>query len=171
MLACMPNCNANWLCSKIPKVPRHTWESLAARDPTREGGRLNAPARHFSWVRHFSGGRYFWSKEGIANVFSRVTLKLDLGFRFWLRLDLPYVWLGLSRIKRLSRPGWQNVPEFHFSEIFKINSSLMMHCYEILPFWNAWICFNPWLGGRHFSTVGSDVTDERQGCTPPPLAN
>jgi len=27
----------------------------------------------------------------------------------------------------------QNVPEFHFSEIFKNNSSLMMHCYEIIP--------------------------------------
>jgi len=31
------------------------------------------------------------------------------------------------------RPGEQNVPEFHFSEVFKINSSLMMHCSEIIP--------------------------------------
>jgi len=22
-----------------------------------------------------------------------------------------------------------------------------MHCYEIIPSWKAWICFNPWLGG------------------------
>ena len=36
-------------------------------------------------------GRHFWSKEGIANDFSRMNLKLDLGFRFCLRLDLPYV--------------------------------------------------------------------------------
>ena len=48
-------------------------------------------------------GWHFWSKEGIANVFSRMNLKLDLRFRFWLRLDLPYVWPGLSRFKRLSR--------------------------------------------------------------------
>jgi len=51
------------------------------------------------------------------------------------------------------------VPEFHFSVIFKMNSSLMMHCYEIIPSCKAWLCFNPWLGGRHFSTVGSGVTD------------
>ena len=38
-------------------------------------------------------------------------------------------------------------PKFHFSEFFKINSSLMMHCYEIIPFWKA--C--SW-GGRHFLT-------------------
>jgi len=44
-----------------------------------------------------------------------------------------------------------------------------MHCYEIIPSWKAWLCFNPWLGGdRHFSTVGSDVTDGGQGCAPPP---
>jgi len=30
-------------------------------------------------------------------------------------------------------PGEQNVPEYHFSEIFKMNSSLMTHCYEIIP--------------------------------------
>ena len=48
-------------------------------------------------------GRNFWSKEGIANGLSRMNLKLDLGLTFWLRLDLPYVWLGLSRFKRLSR--------------------------------------------------------------------
>jgi len=42
-------------------------------------------------------------KEGIVNGLSRMNLKLDLGFRFWLRLDLPYVWLELSRLKRLSR--------------------------------------------------------------------
>jgi len=31
-------------------------------------------------------------------------------------------------------PSWlARYPEFYFSEIFKINSSLMMHCYEIIP--------------------------------------
>ena len=50
-------------------------------------------------------GRHFWWKEGIANGLSRMNPKLDLGFRFCLRLDLPYVWPGLSRFKRLSRPG------------------------------------------------------------------
>ena len=53
------------------------------------------------------GGRHFWRKEGIANGLSRMKLKLDLGlgFRFWLRLDLPHVPVcpGLSRFKRLSR--------------------------------------------------------------------
>jgi len=50
-------------------------------------------------------GRHFWWKEGIPNGLSRMNLKLDLGFWFWLRLDLPYVpvWPGLSRFKRLSR--------------------------------------------------------------------
>jgi len=33
----------------------------------------------------------------------------------------------------LSRSDQQNVPEFHFSEIFKMNSSLMIHCSEIIP--------------------------------------
>jgi len=34
-----------------------------------------------------------------------MNLNLDLGFRFWLRLDLSYVpvWPGLSRFKCLSR--------------------------------------------------------------------
>ena len=68
---------------------------IRGRAPTRGGG--NAPGRHFS------GGRHFWWKEGIANGLSRMNLKLDSGFRFWLRLDLPYVWRGLSRFKRLSR--------------------------------------------------------------------
>ena len=49
------------------------------------------------------GGGHFWWKEGIANGLSRMNLKLDLGFTFWLRLDLPYVWPGPSRFKRLSR--------------------------------------------------------------------
>ena len=88
-----------------------------------------------------------------------MNLKSDLGFRFWLRLHLLYVWPGLSRFKRQSRLA--KCPEFHFSEIFKINSSLMMHCYEIIPSWKAWLCFNLWLGGatlfdcgrKHFSTV------------------
>jgi len=52
-------------------------------------------------------GRHFWWKEGIANGLSRMKLRLDFGlsFRFWLRLDLPYVpvWPGLSRFKRLFR--------------------------------------------------------------------
>jgi len=48
-------------------------------------------------------GRHFWWKEEIANGLSRMNLKLDLGFTFWLRLDLPHVWPGLSRFKRLSR--------------------------------------------------------------------
>jgi len=43
-----------------------------------------------------------------------------------------------------------------------------MHCYEIIPSWKAWLCFKPWLGGWHFSTVGSGVTDGGQGCAPPP---
>jgi len=72
----------------------------------------------------------------------------------------------------VSRPGKQNVPEFHFSEVFKINSSLMMHFYEIIPSWKAWLCFNPWLAlTRGFSTVSSGVTDGGQGCAPPPLAS
>jgi len=43
-----------------------------------------------------------------------------------------------------------------------------MHCYEIIPSWKAWLCFNPWFGGRHFSTVGSGVTDGGKGGAPPP---
>jgi len=48
-------------------------------------------------------GRHFWWKEGRANGLSRMNLKFGLGFTFWLRLDLPYVWPGLSQFKRLSR--------------------------------------------------------------------
>jgi len=66
--------------------------------------------------------------------------------------------LRLAGTVPVSRPSQQNVPEFRFSEIFKINSSRMMHCYEIIPPWKAWLCLNPWLGVRHFSTVGSGVT-------------
>jgi len=40
------------------------------RDPTMGGRGENA------------SGRHFWSKEGIANGFSRMSLKLHLGFRF-----------------------------------------------------------------------------------------
>jgi len=49
-------------------------------------------------------GRHFWWKEGIANGLSRMNVKLDLSFRFWLRLDQSYapVWPGVSRFKRLS---------------------------------------------------------------------
>ena len=56
-----------------------------ARGPTRGG---NAPGRHFWW------------KQGIANGLPRMNLKLDLGFTFRLRLDLPYVWPGLSRLAK-----------------------------------------------------------------------
>ena len=91
-------------------------------------------------------GRHFWWKEGVANGLSRMNLKLDLGFRFWFRLDLPYVpvWLGLSRLAKC--------PGISLQLNIQINSSLMMHCYEIIPSWKAWLWFNPWLGGRHFST-------------------
>ena len=106
------------------------WNWSVSRTPTRRGGAVGGNALE----------RHFWLKEGIANGFSRMNLKLDLGFglRFWLRLDLPDVpvWPGPSRFKCLSRcpvSVKQNVPEFHFSEIFKINSNLMMHCYEIIP--------------------------------------
>ena len=34
-----------------------------------------------------------------------------------------------------------------------------MPCYEIIPSWKAWLCFYPWLRGRHFSTAGSGVTE------------
>jgi len=70
-------------------------------------------------------GRHFWWKQGIANGLSRMNLKLDvgLGFRFWLRLDLPYVpvWPGLSRFKHLSRhpvPVHKMSQNFTFIEIF-----------------------------------------------------
>ena len=60
----------------------------------RQGGGAggNAPGRNFS------GERHFWWKEGIANCLSRMNLKLDLGlgYRVWLRLDVPYV-PGLAR--------------------------------------------------------------------------
>jgi len=36
-----------------------------------------------------------------------MNLKLDLGFRLWLRLDLSYIWPGLSRcpvpVSKMSR--------------------------------------------------------------------
>jgi len=53
-----------------------------------------------------------------------------------LELDLgrPTMHLDLAGTVPVSRPGKQNVLEFHFSEIFKMNSSLMMHCYVIIPF-------------------------------------
>jgi len=37
-------------------------------------------------------------------------------------------------------------------KIFKINSSLMMPCYDIIPSWKALLCFKPWqlTPGRHF---------------------
>jgi len=68
------------------------------------------------------GGRHFWWKEGIGNGLSRMNLKLDLGlgFRFWLRLDLPYVpaWPGLSRFKRLSRcPGLVSKMSWNFTSV------------------------------------------------------
>jgi len=51
----------------------------------------------------FRGRRHFWWREWIANGLSRMNLKLDLGFRFWLRLYLTHVWPGLFRFKCLSR--------------------------------------------------------------------
>jgi len=80
--------SSHTLCKNLESIP-------GTRLGRGEGGNASA--------RHFSGGRQFWSKEGIANGFSRMNLKLDLRFRFWLRLDLPYVWPRLSRFKRLSR--------------------------------------------------------------------
>jgi len=46
-----------------------------------------------------------------------MNLNLDIGLRFWLRLDLPYVWPGLSWFKRLSQlakcPGISLQWNFH----------------------------------------------------------
>jgi len=36
----------------------------------------------------------------------------------------------------------------------------MMHCYEIIPSWKAWLCFNPWLRG-------AALFDSPQGGTSP----
>jgi len=30
----------------------------------------------------------------------------------------------------------------------------MMHCYEIIPYWKPWPCFNPWLGGAALFDCG-----------------
>jgi len=129
--------------------------AVPTRDPTRGSGGNNAPGRHFSV------GRHFWWNEGIANGFSRMNLKLDLGFRFWLRLDLPYFCPGLSRFKRLSRCP---VP------VNKMSRKFTSVKFSILT--PAWWCIvmksirperldfalTRVLGRRYFSTVGSGVT-------------
>ena len=141
---------------------------IECRDPTRGAGRGR------QCQRHFSGRGRFWSKEGIANVFLRMNPKLDLGFRFWLRLGLPYVWPGLSRFKRLS---WCPIPVSKMSRNFtavkfsKLTPAwwcivMKKFCPERLDF-----ALTRGLGGRHFSTVGSGVTNGGQGCAPPPLAS
>jgi len=34
-----------------------------------------------------------------------------------------------------------------------------MHCYEIIPFWKAWLCFNPWfVGGGTFRLWAAALT-------------
>jgi len=54
------------------------------------------------------------------------------------------------------RPGLQNIPEFHFSKIFNMNSSLMMRCYEI--FRSMAICKIGASLLRHFSIVFNGTT-------------
>jgi len=97
-----------------------------------------------------------------------MNLKLDLGFgfRFWLDLHLPYVTVWLSRFKRLSRLA--KCPGISLQRHFQINSSLVMHCYEIIPSWKAWLCFKPWLGGAALFDSGmAALFDSPRGGTSP----
>jgi len=64
----------------IQKQFFRVFQLFAPEADPRQGG--NAPGRHFWW------------EEEIANGLSRMNLKLDLGFTFWLRLNLPYVRFG-----------------------------------------------------------------------------
>jgi len=69
-----------------------------------------------------------------------VVEQLQLYLGKWEKLntnlgDIKNIYINWKHLGEVHQPNLDlpYVPEFHFSEIFKMNSSLMTHCYEIIP--------------------------------------
>jgi len=85
--------------------------------------------------RAMSRGGTVWGAELLVkrsnNIWS-ITNEPEVRFRLFSLMFQILVKVGAT-IGLGSARTIQNVPEFPFSEIFKVYSSLIMHCHEIIP--------------------------------------